>query len=171
MAAQAPSSLRFARGPGFRQWLKVRCFVPDITTMSSLHFFTRRSFRSTLTDPSSLRVEVRPPSLRHAPASLWQRLMFWLMAPAPHDSAPPLNRLPSVRIEFLATLSDIDSDEADHLRRRINDTRSLRELWHLRAEVYRLVGLRHSQHQAQERVSLLNRHFPTRAPRSQFAVL
>ena len=41
--------------------------------------------------------------------------MFWLMAPAPHEVAPPINRLPGVRMEFLATLSDIDSFEADEL--------------------------------------------------------
>lgn len=141
-----------------------------LRSLSRISRWNRRS--TTLLDPSSLRVEVRPPSLRTAPAgSLWQRLLFWLMAPAPHDVSPPMNRLPGVRTEFLATLTDIDSDEADTLRRRINDARSLRELWHLRADVYRLVGIWHSQYQAQERVSLLNRHFPTRAPRSQFAVL
>jgi hypothetical protein len=74
-------------------------------------------------------------------------------------------------MEFLATLSDIDSFEADDLRRRIHDARSLRELWHTRADVYRLVGVAHSQFEAQARVDLLNRHFPTRAPRSQFAPL
>jgi len=138
--------------------------------LSRISRWNRRS--TTLLDPSSLRVEVRPPSLRCAPGGgLWQRLLFWVMAPAPHEASPPLNRLPDVRIEFLATLTDIDSDDAETLRRRIHDARSLRELWHLRADVFRIVGLWHSQHQAQERVSLLNRHFPTRAPRSQFAVM
>jgi hypothetical protein len=141
-----------------------------LRSLSRISRWNRRT--TTLLDPSSLRVEVQPPSLRCAPSGgLWQRLLFWLMAPAPHHASPPLNRLPNVRIEFLATLTDIDSDDADTLRRRINDARSLRELWHLRAEVFRLVGTWHSQHQAQERVSLLNRHFPTRAPRSQFAML
>lgn len=140
-----------------------------LRSLSRLSRWNRRS--TTLLDPGSLRVEVRPPSLRCAPAGgIWQRLLFWLMA-APHDASPPLSRLPAVRTEFLATLTDIGGDEAETLRRRINDTRSLRELWHLRTDVYRLVGIWHSQHQAQERVSLLNRHFPTRAPRSQFAVL
>lgn len=137
------------------------------------HFLISRwQRRSTLTDPSSLRVEVQPPSLRFAPeGSAWQRFMFWLLAPAPHESAPPPNRLPGVRTEFLATLSDIDGDDAETLRRRIHDARSLRELWHLRAETFRVVGVSHSQHEAEERLSLLNRHFPTRAPRSQFATL
>ncbi len=141
-----------------------------LRALAPLSRWSRRS--TTLADPSSLRVEVCPPSLRYAPeGNAWQRLMFWLMAPAPHEVAPPINRLPGVRMEFLATLSDIDSFEADELRRRIHDARSLRELWHTRADVYRLVGVAHSQFEAQARVDLLNRHFPTRAPRSQFAPL
>ena len=138
--------------------------------LKALSSFSRWNRRSTLSDPSSLRVEVCPPSLRCAPdGNTWQRLIFWLMAPAPRHAAPPLNRLPRVRTEFLATLADIESDEAEALRLRIRDTRSLRELWHTRAEVYRIVGVAHSQGQAEDRVNLLNRHFPTRAPRSQFA--
>jgi hypothetical protein len=45
----------------------------------------------------------------------------------------------------------------------------LRELWHARAEIYRVVGLAHTQQEAERRVALLDRHFPTRAARSQFA--
>jgi hypothetical protein len=121
---------------------------------------------------SGWRVEVPPPSLRCAPeGSMWQRLMFWLMAPAPQEIAPPLNRLPSVRDEFLATLSDIAGDDADALRERVSHCRSLRELWHARAEVFRLVGVAHSQTEADTRLAALNRHFPARAPRSQFAPL
>jgi hypothetical protein len=144
-------------------------FVPDITTMNSLHFFTRRRFRSTLTDPSSLRVEVRPPSLRHAPASLWQRVIFWLLAPAPHEAAPPLNRLPGVANEFVACLADLPPEQSEALIYRIGLARSLRELWHLRPDVYRLVAVHHSQFEAEARLNRLNRHFPTRAPRSAVA--
>jgi hypothetical protein len=146
--------------------------VSDITAiMPALPILNRWSRRSTLADPSSLRLQCSPPSLRHAPASVWQRLLFWLMAPAPHDAAPPLNRLPSVRREFVAVLSDIDSADAQRLRCRIGEARSLRELWHLRADAFRVVGLAHSQSEAEQRVALLNRHFPSRAPRSQFATL
>jgi hypothetical protein len=116
-------------------------------------------------------MEVCPPSLRCAPGGGWQRLLFWLMAPAPRDAAPPLNRLPGVRSEFLAALADVAAEDADKLRGRISDARSLRELWHLRAELYRVVGVAHSQAEAENRLALLNHHFPTRAPRSQFAPL
>lgn len=139
--------------------------------MLSLHRNARHSFRSTLSDPSSMRVEVCPPSLRHAPASVWNRLVFWLTAPAPMDAAPPLNRLPGVRAEFLHCLDDVLVEGSVEACTRIGHARSLRELWHLRAEVYRLVGLQHSQVEAESRLARLNKHFPTRAPRSAFSPL
>jgi hypothetical protein len=149
----------------------VGTFVSDITAMRSLSFFHRRGFRSTLSDPSSLRVEVCPPSLRHAPASPWQRLICWLIAPAPQNCAPPLSRLPAVRDHFLHRLADVDVDGTQSLRLRVDSARSLRDLWHLRSEVYRLVALQFSQAEAEHRLAALNQHFPTRAPRSGFAAL
>ncbi|MDP2004074.1 MAG: hypothetical protein Q8K45_00195 [Rubrivivax sp.] len=140
--------------------------------LRSLPFSSLWSRRSTLCDPSSLRVEVCPPSLRFAPVGgAWQRAMFWLLAPAPHQAATAPCQLPEVRTDFLATLADISGEDADVVRRRITDARTLRELWHARAEIYRVVGIAHSQGQAEQRLGLLNRHFPTRAPRSQFAPL
>lgn len=139
--------------------------------MRPLALLSRHGRRSTLGDPSSLRMQVRPPSLCHAPNTAWQRVLFWLLAPAPHEAAPPLSRLPSVRTDFLATVADIDSDAADALRRRITGSASLRELWHLRSEAYRVIGLAHDQTEADRRLLVLARHFPTRAPRSQFAAL
>ena len=118
-----------------------------------------------------LRGEVSPPSLRMAPTSTWQRLMFWLVAPAPQEVAPPLNRLPGVRQDFLEALADVVGEDADAMRERIQQSRSLRELWHARAEIFRLVGVTHDQAEADQRLAHLNRHFPTRAPRSQFAPL
>jgi hypothetical protein len=77
----------------------------------------------------------------------------------------------SVRGEFADALRDIDGDEADALTLRIRLARSLRELWHLRPEVFGLVARQHSQHEAQARLDRLNRHFPTRSPRSGFGAL
>ena len=139
--------------------------------MKSIALLSPLGRRSTLADPSSLRMEVCPPSLCHAPGSAWQRLMFWLLAPAPYQAAPPLSRLPSVRTDFLAALTDTDGRDADRVRHRISGARSLRELWHLRSDVYRVVGLTHSQGEAERRLTLLARHFPTRSPRSQLAPL
>jgi hypothetical protein len=139
--------------------------------MKPIALLPRFGRRSTLSDTSSLRMEVCPPSLRHVPGTAWQRILFWLLAPAPFEAAPPLSRLPAVRSEFLAAIADLDNAEADSLRHRICGSASLRELWHLRSAVYRLVGLAHSQSEAERRLALLARHFPTRSPRSQLAPL
>jgi hypothetical protein len=139
--------------------------------IKSLSLLPRWSRRSTLLGTSALRLDCAPPSLRHMPAGPWQRLLFWLLAPAPRDAAPPLDRLPTVRSEFMASLADVASDEAEDLRWCIQNTRSLRELWHLRTDVFRIVAVAQSQAEAEQRLLLLNRHFPTRAPRSQFGTL
>jgi hypothetical protein len=129
----------------------------------------RRS--STLPSAGSTLIGTSPPSLRHEPGSTWQRLMCWLLAPAPAHAAHPINRLPGVRAEFVEAVADVSGDDADTLRNRIALSRSLRELWHLRTDVYRVVGVARSQGVAQERLARLNRHFPARAPRSQFGTL
>jgi hypothetical protein len=83
----------------------------------------------------------------------------------------PLSRLPAVRADFLQCLHDVPAHAAAPLAQRIDAARSLRDLWHLRTEVYRIVSLAHSQGEAERRVAGLNPHFPTRAPRSGFAPL
>ncbi|MCC7151682.1 MAG: hypothetical protein IT501_06735 [Rubrivivax sp.] len=133
--------------------------------MSPLHLLRAWRRPSTLGTPSTFRVEVRPPSLRHAPGTLGQRLLFWLMAPAPQDAAPPLNRLPQVKQEFQDSLVDVPLPAADTLRSAIDGAHSLRALWHLRTDVYGAVAQTHSEHVALQRLDRLNRHFPTRAPR------
>jgi hypothetical protein len=148
--------------------------VSDITNMirsMQLLPLPRWGRRSTLAAPSSLRTEVCPPALRHEPRGLWRRVLFWLLAPAPVDAAPAPDRLPPVRDDFMTALADIHGDDARRLRRRVSESCSLRELWHLRADIYRVIGIAHSQSVAETRLALLNRHFPTRAPRSQFAPL
>jgi len=149
-------------------------FPAEVNTMSMQTYFTtrRNAARHALAaGPSSLRLETCPPSLRQAPESLLSRVWFWLAAPAPLQSTGPVSGLPAVRADFRATLFDLPPDGAAELMRRIELTRSLRELWHLRPDVYRLVALAHSQTEAETRLARLNRHFPTRAPRSGFAPL
>lgn len=121
---------------------------------------------------TGLRHAVRPPSLCHAPDSRWARLMHWVLAPSAGDSAPPIGTLPAVRADFHQAVADLlQAQEAGDLVRRIEHSRSLRDLWHLRTEVYRLVALQHSQAEADDRLARLNRHFPARAPRSGFMPL
>jgi hypothetical protein len=76
-----------------------------------------------------------------------------------------------VRDEFLAAVNAIDKRETALLRHRIGVAHSLRELWHLRPQVFELVALEFSQADAQACLTRLNRHFPTRSPRSGFAPL
>jgi hypothetical protein len=132
----------------------------------------RTGRRSTLgPSTSALRLDASPPSLRHAPDSAWQRCMFWLLAPAPQEAAPPLNRLPRVRDDFMFAVADLPGEAAHALRHRILHAHSLRDLWHLRTEVFSLVSVEHAQSEAEQRLLRLNRHFPMRATRSQFASL
>jgi hypothetical protein len=86
------------------------------------------------------------------------------------DAAGPghLGLLGVVRLEFVACLDDIPTRQAAGLIARIEQTRSLRELWHLRADVFSVVSCHCDQTEAGERVARLNRHFPTRALRSGF---
>ncbi len=139
--------------------------------MMSFSLLLRPRYRDTLASRIGWRAEVCPPSLRQPPRSAWNRLWFWLLAPGPLQASPSLDRLPPVRQDFLDSLDDIRSESASTLCTRIGQARSLRELWHLRAELYSVVAIDHSQHEAERRLALLNRHFPTRAPRSGFVPL
>lgn len=139
--------------------------------MSTHHLFLNRWIRSApattlLAGPSSLRGEVCPPSLRHAPDSLLHRFWCWLAAPAPQELAPPINRLPAVRDEFESALFDVTTDGSRELLHRIKLARSLRELWHLRSRVYGVVAVTLNQTEAERRIERLNRHFPVRAQRT-----
>ena len=129
------------------------------------------------------RTEVCPPALLHAAGASvpgWRAgLREWLSTgwhapgrdPADLARLPGRERVQRVRDEFVETLHDLTSQPAALLQERIRLARSLRDLWHLRPEVFRLVALHHSQAEAQLRLDRLNRHFPTRAPRSGFAPL
>ncbi|MCC9597386.1 MULTISPECIES: hypothetical protein [Rubrivivax] len=108
------------------------------------------------------RTPVPPPSLRTAPTAAWDRFVFWLTAPAAKDAAPPLSQLPQARQQFLDSLHDLAGADVGRLAERIGQARTLRELWHLRADVYRVVALHRSQSEAERRVTRLNAHFPKR---------
>lgn len=88
----------------------------------------------------------------------------------PGSPAAP-GALQGVRDEFLQALEDIRTQQAGRLLAHIRGAGSLRELWHLRPEVFNLVALRYSQSEAEVRLDRLNRHFPMRSPRSGFGPL
>lgn len=121
--------------------------------------------RSTLGEASSLRPEVCPPSLVNAPAGWWERTLFRLLNPTA-GSTPTVAELQGVRLDFVAEIADLPTGHlptADGgsltLQDRIAQTRSLRELWHLRMAVYTHIATEHSQGEAERRLERLNRHF------------
>lgn len=131
-------------------------------------------FVDTLRAGGHARLQVCPPKVRRSRA--WYRAIGdWLRAGWAPDTkrrpgAAPID-LETARRDFREAVEDLRTPAADDLLDRIDDARGLRELWHLRAEVFRLVSLLHSQLEADERLAWLNRHFPTRSPRSGFGAL
>jgi len=126
----------------------------------------------------AMRVEICPPAVLADTRGGWiDRLLDWLgqgwhgTEPADETrSAPPSGVTPlvGVRLEFVDCLADIPTRQAADLVERIRRARSLRELWHLRTEVFSIVSCHSDQREARERMTRLNRHFPARAPRSGF---
>ncbi|HSI61013.1 MAG TPA: hypothetical protein VLA16_25875 [Ideonella sp.] len=105
------------------------------------------------------RIEVRPPAVWGQAESVWVSLWDWLRQ-SDGASERPLRILDEARSDFCAALKDLDGAPASDLLRRGEHARSLRELWHLRAELYSLVARHLNQAEADRRVGLLNRHFP-----------
>lgn len=121
--------------------------------------------------PGPTRVEVTPPSrfAAQAPAPLrWVRQAWrWLWdqeAPAP--KLAPIGEIRKIRAEFHAALMDMQSAEAFQVRYQIEASRSLRELWHLRADVFEIVAENRGEGEAKARVAALNHHFPEGPARS-----
>lgn len=121
------------------------------------------------------RLEVCPPR-RGWQASLptW-RLALKARWAALFGQPPGGNRaqamLAEARLDFADALADLYAPQAERLHERIGKARSLRELWHLRAELFRLISLHRGQQDAQARMDALNRHFPVRAAGSGFGSL
>jgi len=149
----------------------------------SLPALLRRALRGIQRSPRRARPVQRmagvcPPALQPAVAAApgWRAsLRDWLdtglSRPARLESerqAPARLPIDDVRAEFMQSLADIRTQQVGMLQQRISIARSMNELWHLRPEVFKLVALRYSQYEAQSRLDRLNRHFPTRAPRSGF---
>jgi hypothetical protein len=131
-----------------------------------LHRIARRPARPEAA--STLRGAVCPPRmLADGGPSGWRR---WL-ARAPLDAA--FDPLPQVKGEFCALLDDVLTRDSYVVMVKIGCARSLRELWHLRPDLYGAIARHHSQGEAERRLAVLNRHFPLRpaSPRSTFGAL
>ncbi len=72
---------------------------------------------------------------------------------------PDPERLAAARFDFVDAIDDVRTEAAYGLQSRIVLTRSLHELWHLRADAFSLISRRHSQGEANERLAGLDRHF------------
>lgn len=123
------------------------------------------------------RLEICPPQRQRSAQHWLGRVKRWLVAgwPGGETSAaaqPDRSQaLSDARQDFFSAAADLRLPAAAALLDRIEYAKSMRELWHLRAEVFALVSLELDQLEADRRLTRLNRHFPTRAPRSGFAGL
>ena len=140
----------------------------EIHTMSTalLHRLLHRK----LAAPTTLRMNVCPPDVCPQPDSLWSAALRWLVGG--NVEAIPALRTPleKARGEFVAAMTGLL--EADHygLLKRAQHARSLRELWHLRSELYTLIARHINQIEADVRLARVNQHFPTRAQRTSTPV-
>ena len=116
--------------------------------------------------PVTSRMNVCPPDVIPASESLWTATLRWLVG-GNVDEVPALRTpLEKARGEFVAAMDGLlEVDQLDLLRR-AQHARSLRELWHLRSELYTLIARRVSQVEADVRLARVNQHFPTRAQRT-----
>jgi hypothetical protein len=116
--------------------------------------------------PTTLRMNVCPPDICPGSDSLWSQALRWLVGGA--VQAVPALRTPleRARSEFVAAMAGLSELDPNDLLRRAQHARSLRELWHLRSELYTLIARRVSQPEADARLARVNQHFPTRAQRT-----
>ena len=115
---------------------------------------------------TTLRMNVCPPDVVPHRDSLWTAALRWLVG-GDVDVAPALRTpLERARSEFVAALGGLEEVDQNGLLKRAQHARSLRELWHLRSELYTLIARRVSQTEADARLARINQHFPTRAQRS-----
>lgn len=135
--------------------LQVVTFSTDIHGMS---IFGRLRRPPPATTTLATRGQIRPPETWGQAAPVWESLLQWLSGkPASPDP------LPAARQDFLAALDGMAGSGAQDLRLRAEHAHSLRELWHLRAELYNLIARQRSQAEAERRLAVVNQHFTTHA--------
>lgn len=110
-----------------------------------------------------------PPELFSRSRPAWQRWVArWLRGcrlawgRQARSGGAPLARIHGAREAFFLSVADLHGPAVDALRDRIARARSLRELWHLRLEVFQLLARSRGQAHAQQRLGELDLHFPTR---------
>jgi hypothetical protein len=101
-----------------------------------------------------------PSTLRNWVSQAWSWL--WDLEELPRRAAP-ITGLIQARNEFHSAIWDLQSLKANQLREQVSNARSLRELWHLRADVFKLISMHRGQAEAHLRLDVLNSHFPVRS--------
>jgi hypothetical protein len=128
---------------------------------------------------STRRIEICPPAVRRPRPGWRERLLDWLAGGVPEeqgiddaedDGPVPAGAMPldAVQEDFLRAVDDVTAVHYTDLIERIQESRSLRALWHLRTEVFNVVSRDRGQGEATARLQRLNRHFPARVPRRGF---
>ena len=117
--------------------------------------------------PTTSRLNVCPPDVCPQADSLWAATLRWLVG-GDVEAVPALRTpLERARTEFVAAMAGLLETDPHGLLKRAQHARSLRELWHLRSELYTLIARRISQCEADVRLARVNQHFPTRAQRTR----
>ena len=121
--------------------------------------------------PTTMRMNVCPPDVIPKSESLWSATLRWLVG-GNVEVVPALRTpLERARSEFVAAMTGLTEDDHNGLLKRATHARSLRELWHLRSELYTLIARRVGQPEADARLARVNQHFPTRAQRTSTPAL
>lgn len=117
-------------------------------------------------DTYSGRVTVLPPPLWPQSRSwsrpnLLRRMLLVLLLGANRRSHP-VYKLSVAKAEFLAPLRNTLP-----IYDKVQRARSLRELWHLRTDVYNLICMSRTQLEAEKWCTAVSRYFPTECKRSR----
>ncbi len=120
----------------------------------------------------AVRIDIGPPA-RMEPRNWTQRLRRWLNQgwASAGSPAPGVTALSDIRYEFVTCLDDVPTHQAAALAARILRARSLRELWHLRAELFMVISCHSDEAEAAQRLGRLDHYFPRRVTRSAFGPL
>jgi hypothetical protein len=116
--------------------------------------------------PTTLRMNVCPPDVCAPSESLWSAALRWLVGGNVQEVPALRTPLERARGEFVAAFEGLLDLDDNGLLKRAQHARSLRELWHLRSELYTLIARRASQAEADARLARVNQYFPTRAQRT-----
>ena len=135
--------------------------MTNMTTAHILRLLHRKS-----AGPTTLRMNVCPPDICPQPESLWSATLRWLVGGNVQEVPALRTPLEKARGEFVAAFDGLLDLDHNGLLKRAQHARSLRELWHLRSELYTLIARHVSQHVADDRLARVNQHFPTRAQRT-----